>query len=124
MRWEFGAVCIMSPIKRDQSWRGAVELLQPSDDTQTPLHGMKRPAREVGRGFKHSEAPSREAEECFVWFCPRAANQELPVRPQWFAAHMWISPYSEILHLSWGLCLSFFFALPTGPLFPLSLSIR
>lgn len=27
MRWESGAVCIMSPIKRDQSWRGAVELL-------------------------------------------------------------------------------------------------
>lgn len=26
MLWELGAVCIMSPIKRDQSWRGAAEF--------------------------------------------------------------------------------------------------
>lgn len=107
------------PYQRRSVVEGSCRVtIQPSDDTQTPLHGMKRPAGEVGRGFKHSEAPSREAEECFVWFCPRAANQELPVRPRWFRAHMWISPYSEILHLSWGLCLFFFFCPPHRPPLP------
>lgn len=42
--------------------------IQPSDDTQTPLHGMKRPAGGVGRGFKHPEARLAGAEEAFV--CP------------------------------------------------------
>lgn len=42
--------------------------IQPSDDTQPPLHGMKRPAGGVGRGFKHPEARVVRAEEAFVWF--------------------------------------------------------
>lgn len=36
--------------------RGCRVSIQPSDDTQTPLHGMKRASREVGRGLKHFEA--------------------------------------------------------------------
>lgn len=56
MRWELGAVCIMSPIKRDQSWIGAVEFLYSLQMTLTPLHGMKMATGEVGRGLKHFEA--------------------------------------------------------------------
>lgn len=52
--------------------------IQPSDDTQTPLHGMKRPAGGVGRGFKHPEAPVVRADEGFVWFCPPAAKLQPP----------------------------------------------
>lgn len=50
--------------------------IQPSDDTQTPLHGMKRPAGEVGRGFKHPEARVVRAEECFVWFLSACCEAE------------------------------------------------
>lgn len=36
--------------------RGCRLSIQPSNDTQTPLHCMKRTIREVGRGLKHFEA--------------------------------------------------------------------
>lgn len=50
MRWELGAVCIMSPIKRDQSRRGAADFLYSLQMIQTPppLH-TKRAAGDVGR---------------------------------------------------------------------------
>lgn len=35
--------------------RGCRVSIQPSDETQTPLHYMKRASREVGRGLKHFE---------------------------------------------------------------------
>ena len=42
--------------KRSVMEKGCRVSIQPSDDTQTPLHGMKRASREVGRGLKHFEA--------------------------------------------------------------------
>lgn len=76
--------------------------IQPSDDTQTPLHGMKRPAGGVGRGFKHPAARVVRAEECFVWFLSACCEAGAGRRRSGFALHMWISRHSEILHLSWG----------------------
>lgn len=78
MRWELGAVCIMSPIKRDQSRRGAADFsIRPSDDTDAAAA-----AREEGRRR-------------------RGKNRKPPRSPR-FAPHMWISPFSKTLHLSWG----------------------
>lgn len=42
--------------KRSVMERSCRVSIQPSDDTQTPLHSMKRATREVGRGLKYSEA--------------------------------------------------------------------
>lgn len=41
--------------KRSVMERGCRVSIQPSDDTQTPLQGMKRATTEVGRGLKHLE---------------------------------------------------------------------
>lgn len=108
MQRELGAVCIMSSIKRDQSWRGAVEFLY-------SLQMIHRHHCTAWRGLAEKWEEGLRCEAWVVWgwevfclVCQHAVNQNLP-HLACFMLQMWIIPFSlKAITSGLRLCLCLF----------------
>lgn len=82
--------------KRSVMERGCRVSIQPSNDAHTPLLGVKRAGRGVGRGSEHFQAPSRGSTGA-----PLAASSHREAETRHILSHMcsYVSDITRVLGL-------------------------
>lgn len=99
MLWELGAVCIMSPIKRDQSWRGAAEFPYSLQMMHTlPCSVWRGLAEEWEEGQSTSRPPVTGSASALL--APSSYTGK-PKPVIYWATYVQYT-FSEISHVSWG----------------------